>query len=69
MLTKKTQLGPVAPWVYQWDKRSELLILEVSMIGGFPDTATQEKPGWVDGGVASNVSLVSCCGGPGVAGV
>ena len=25
-------------------KESELLILEVSMIGGFPDTATQEKP-------------------------
>lgn len=70
MLTKKrhrdwleTQLGPVAPWGLQRDQKgSEVFILEVSVIRGFPVTATQEKPSWVDGGAANKRPLVSFSG-------
>lgn len=70
MLTKKrhrdeleTQLGPVAPWDLQRDRKgSEVFILEVSVIIGFPVTATQEKSRWVDGGAANKMPLASFSG-------
>ena len=36
---------------------------KVTMTDVFPDTDTQEKLRWGDGGAASNMSLVSCAGG------
>lgn len=61
MFTKKrhrdgleTQLGLAVLWGLQRDQKgSEVFILEVSVIRGFPMTVTHEKPRWVDGGAAN----------------